>query len=301
MALNLAGLSTYTNETGFELMAAAVYQGQTSKYIKVVSGAGDSFAIPTIANTAAVQANGCSLSSTNTSTLGKVTMKLCDLAYVNDLCLKDLQDYYTSEYLPKTAYATDVLPFEDVFYGDIISNLSKKIDTILWEGDSGTGCNGILDLITDTAYSASVKTVTVYTSTTVANIIGYVDSIITSFGFDTIEKESTLWMSPSNYRKLLVAWRNANYFAGNLGEVKEGVFIPGSLNIYARPTAGITSDDYMVCAANDNLVLGTLNEADALNIKSNLNEYNDLFRIKAFWKQGAQIMFPSQVVYFVKK
>jgi hypothetical protein len=278
------------------MMAAAIYQGQTSKFIKVVSGAGNAFKIPTISNTITLQNDACNLEASGTTTLAQVTMSLCDLAYVNDLCVKTLRDYYTSEWMPKNSYANDALPFEDQFYGDILSAIAKKVDSVLWNGDSSLGCTGLLNLVTGSTYSASVVTVTAATTTT-SNIIATVDAAVVAFGFDTIEKESTLWMSPSNYRKLLVAWRNANYFAGNLAEAKEGVFIPGSINMYARPTAGITTDTQMVAAANDNLVMGTLNESDAMNLKSNFDEYRDLLRVKAFWRQGAQIIFPSQVVY----
>lgn len=299
MALSLTSMSKYSQEYGFKLVSAAVYKGQTTSVVRVVSGKGDTFKIPTISNTATLQADGCNLSSSATTTLAQATVSLCDIAYVNDMCVKDLRDYYYSEYLPASSNSNDTLgEFEDVFFNNIIEKVAVEVSKIFWEGSVSLGCTGIKQLIVNTAYSASTINITGSTTST-SNIIASVDNIITNFGYDTINEKASIWMSPSNYRKLLVAWRNANFFSPS-DLKKDGMEIPGSINMVARPDAGITSDDYMIGIADNNLVFGTLNEEDYMNLSAVHDEYRDLLRVKAFWRQGAQILFPSQVVYWYK-
>lgn len=194
-----------------------------------------------------------------------------------------------------TMNKSDVLPFEEMFFADIAAGISKKVDTIFWQGDDDLSCTGILDLLINTSYSsATISQTSGATGVSVGSIIASVDNLVAAYGFDTIQKDSTLWMSPNNYRKLLIAYKNANYY--NPADINnaEGVFVLGSLNVTARPTAGIP-DDYLVLAANDNLVFGTLNDSDHMNITAKYDEYRDLLRIKAIWKQGSSVIFPSQV------
>lgn len=295
MSFSLGTMTKYADEISFDLMTAALYQGQSLKHVRIVSGYGDTFKVPVLANTITLQNDACNMGSSGTSTITQVTISPCDLAYVNDLCVKDLREYFTSTYMPMTMNKSDVLPFEEMFFADIAAGISKKVDTIFWQGDDDLSCTGILDLLINTAYSSStISQSSGATGVSVGSIIASVDNLVAAYGFDTIEKDSTLWMSPSNYRKLLIAYKNANYY--NPADINnaEGVFVLGSLNVTARPTAGIT-DAALVLAANDNLVFGTLNDQDHMNITAKYDDYRDLLRIKASWRQGAQVIFPSQV------
>lgn len=302
MAFNVTGLVAYSKEVGFELMKSAIYKGQTAKHIRIVSGVGTSFKIPQITNTITLQADGCSLSSSGTTTFAQVTCTPCSPAYVNDLCVKDLQDYYTAEYLPASQMnGEDMGSFEQVILDDTAGRLAKKIDEILWSGDTTLSCTGFFGRI-DTTYSGSVESVTYAAATggtTTSNIIGLTDAMITAYTFDAVEETSSLWMSPSNYRKLLIAYRNANfYFDPNLDN-REGFLIPGSLGVYARPTVGIGTDKRLVLTWDKNLIMGTRSEEDLSKLEVKYDDFNQVIRIYGAWAQDSQFAYPAQVYSWV--
>jgi len=297
MAYDVSTLGTYTKEVGFDMLRAAIYEGQTSKFIRTVTGAGSNYKVPTVSNTITLQNQGCNLSSSGVTTLGQASISLCPLNYTNDLCDPDLRDKYTSEYLPKSEGKKDVIPFEAEILGDIASGIAEKVDSIIWNGDSTLGCTGFIGLLTGTSFSSSTTNITSFTAaTTTSNIMSMLDEISTQYPFDNVNKKSTIWLSAVNYKRFLIAGRNANYFNYKFDEVPEGIAYPGAINIYVRPTAGITSNNIMICAADDNLIFGTTNEKDSQTLDVQYDNVRKFNRISADWKQGVTVAFPSQVV-----
>ena len=300
MAYDVSSLSSYSKEVGQDILKAVFYHGQSTKYARIVSGVGASFKIPKLSNSVVLQADGCDLSTSATTSFEQITLTPCSLAYVNYLCKKDLDNYFLSEYLPASKMKNDEIPFEQQLIEDITDRISLDIERIYWSGNTSPSCTGILNKI-DGAYSGSVSTVTstVTGTPTTSTIITLVDDIITDYTFDTAKEQSSLWMSPSNYKRLCVAYRSANFFGGGFDfKAEEGFYIPGSINVWARSTAGITSDDRMVCTWDKNLILGTKFEGDFTSLEVKFNEFTDIIRIKGAWSQTADIAYPAQVSHW---
>lgn len=297
MSFNVAGLVTYSKEVGYDFMRAAIYKGQTSKYIRKVSGVGTSFKIPQISNTITLQADGCSLSSSGSTAFAQVTCTPCPLAYVNDLCMKDLKDYFTAEYLPASQMEGENMgTFEQVILEDITDRLALEIDKILWNGNSTIGCSGFFNKI-DGTYSGSVNTITYAAATggtTTLNIKGLVDEFVIACDFATKANPTSLWMSPSNYQKLILAHRDALQHQP-IGDNIEGFVVPGSLGVVARPTAGIITDTRMVATWDKNMVLGTRDENDLTKLEVKYDDFDQLVRIYGAWAQDSVITYPAQV------
>jgi hypothetical protein len=313
MSLNVSGLSTYTNETGQDLIKAAVLKGRTADIVRVQGGIKSAESINIIGSTLYAQLGACGWTQSGTTNLTQRDISVCDIKVNESICLNTLEKYYTQVMMNPGSYNENI-PFEQIFAEEKQGIIQGLVDDLFWKGSTTAGrtfgnftvagnttlCDGTLETLAHTSASAS----TVFTSLSASSFsagsaVAIVDALLAAVPEDVIDAEDlVLFMSYGDFRTLATAYRNANLFHYTGEESQGGDFtfmIPGT-NVRAYAVRGLSNTKYKVLTPASNLYLGTDLLNDSENFKIFYSEDNDEVRFLAKWKQGMQIAFPQFVV-----
>lgn len=309
MALNLAGLSAYTNENAMDLIKEAVLRGRTVDLIQVQGGIKSAATINRLSTTINAAAGACGWSATNSTTLDQRTITVDDIKINESICLNDLENYYTQVQMNPGSYNTDI-PFEQLYAENKKDQILGLVEDLIWRGDkvSGSGnlalANGFKKLFDAgiTASSAYYGTYSTNTTTLASTIVAKVDEAIAKINTDIIDTDDLhLFMSYADYRIYARALRDANYFAYT-GAENQGLDFsqvhPGT-NVRVVAVRGLNGTNRWVLTRASNLYVGTDLLSDAEDFKIWYSQDNDEVRFLAKWKLGVQAAWLDEVVYYV--
>lgn len=315
MSLNVSGLAAYTDETGMDLIKAAVLKGRTADIVRVQGGIKSTAAINIIGSSLTAQAGACGWNAAGTTSLTQRDISVCDIKVNEAICLNTLEDYYTQVMMNPGSYNENI-PFEQIFAEEKRDQIMALVDDLFWKGSTNatrvfgnvtvsattnyTLCNGILETLVHTSASAStVSTSLSGTAFSAGSAIAIVDAMIGAVPQDVMDAQDlVLLLSYADFRTYATALRNANLFHYT-GEQNQGaefsLMVPGS-NVRVYAVRGLASTKYKVLTPASNMYLGTDLLGDAENFKIWYSQDNDEVRFSAKWKQGAQVAFPQFVV-----
>lgn len=309
MALNLAGLSAYTNENAMDLIKEAVLRGRTVDLIQVQGGIKSAATINRLSTTINAAAGACGWSATNSTTLDQRTITVDDIKINESICLNDLENYYTQVQMNPGSYNTDI-PFEQLYAENKKDQILALVEDLIWRGDkvSGSGnlalANGFKKLFDAgiTASSAYYGTYSTNTTTLASTIVAKVDEAISKINTEIIDTDDLhLFMSYADYRIYARALRDANYFAYT-GAENQGLDFsqvhPGT-NVRVVAVRGLNGTNRWVLTRASNLYVGTDLLSDAEDFKIWYSQDNDEVRFLAKWKLGVQAAWLDEVVYYV--
>tara|TARA_R110000850_G_scaffold5554_1_gene22765 strand:+ start:3723 stop:4646 length:924 start_codon:yes stop_codon:yes gene_type:complete len=302
MALDLTGLTKYTNETGSELIKEAVLTGRTVDLVTVQGGIKHKETINRLSGTLTAQAGACGWTAAGTTLLDQRTIEVSPIKINEAICLDDLESYYTSTMMNAGSYNEDI-PFEQIFAEDKRDKLKALIEELVWKSNKSTGsgnlalADGLVKLLDAEVVSPYDGTYTI--ATFGANAIDIVDAMIAQVNEDVIDQEDmTLFMSYSNYRLYAKALRDANLFHYNGAENQGQAFSqmhPGT-NVKVVAVKGLNGINRLVLTPASNIVVGTDLLSDAEDFKVFYSVDNDEVRFLAKFKVGVQVQFINYVV-----
>lgn len=307
MALDLAGLSAYTNENAMDLIKEAVLRGRTVDLVQVQGGIKSSATINRLSTTLNAQAGACGWSATGSTILDQRTISVCDIKINESICLNDLEAYYTQVMMNPGSYNTEI-PFEQLFAENKRDQILALVEDLIWKGNTSTGtgnlalCDGFKKLF-DAGITASSAFYGTYSVSNLANeVIAKVDQAISKLNTDIIDSDDLhLFMSYADYRTYAKALRDANYFAYT-GAENQGLDFsqihPGT-NVRVVAVRGLNSTNRWVLTRASNLYVGTDLLSDAEDFKIFYSQDNDEVRFLAKWKLGVQVAWFDEVVYYV--
>ena len=196
-----------------------------------------------------------------------------------------------------------------MYLANKVEKIGQLVEDIFWKGSVnstyGGGnlalCNGILEVLENTSATASVIAATATGALTPATALDVVDNMIAQIPNDVLEaSDLTLFMSHSNFRILMKALRDKNYFYGYDGQGHTWVLDNyTNTNVKVVATRGLNGLNEMVLTPASNLYFGTDSFGEARNgdgfqfwydVRDNIT----YFRAKL--KVGAQVAFPQYVV-----
>jgi len=304
MALNLSGLSEYTDQHSGELIKEAVLTGRTVETVRVKGEIKHSATINRLSSSLTAQAGACGFNSAGSTSLTQRTITVDDIKINESFCLNDLEDFYTSTMMNPGSY-NEELPFEQIFAENKRDLLKALIEDLIWKGDkdSGSGnlelANGLVKLLDAEVTSPYSGTYTIATFS--ANIIDTVDEMIGKLNEDVIDSEDlVLFMSYANYRTYAKALRDANLFhytgAENQGDNFSQMH-PGT-NVKVMAVRGLRGINRLVLSPASNIVVGTDLVDDAEDFKLFYSQDNDEVRFISKFKIGVQVEFITYVVMY---
>ena len=242
---------------------------------------------------------GCGFSASGTATLTQRTITTAIIKINMDICPDSLLGKYP-EYLVKIGANSEELPFEKYVTDAIVSEINKKIEKLIWQGDTSKTTDtdlkwidGILEQLSDDS--------SVIVSTSIAHgtaIYNAIKAVYMDIPEEALERGAEIYVSPANYRAFLQAMVEKNYFhySGPQDAAPEEFIFPGT-DVKVVKTPGLAGvNNKIVATFPENLVYGCDVENDAEEIKIWFSDDDDLFKLKAKWNSGIAYHFPAMMV-----
>lgn len=307
MSLNLSGLQKWTDEHAMDLIKEAVLKGRTVDLVTVQGGIKHAATINRLSTALTAQAGACGWNAQGTTTLDQRTIEVCDIKINEAICLNDLEDYYTSVMMNPGSYNTEI-PFEQLFAENKRDQVMALVEDLVWKGDKDTGsgnlalCNGFVKLFDAGITASSTSYGTFSVSGFGAEIVDKVDEAISKLNVNVIDAEDLhLFMGYAEYRAYAKALRDANLFHYTGAENQGADFSqihPGT-NVRVIAVRGLNNTNRFVLTPASNLYVGTDLLSDAEDFRIFYSQDNDEVRFLAKWKQGVQVAFLENVVWYV--
>lgn len=314
--INLSNLTKYTDQLATDLIAKAVLKGRTiDTGISVQPDVKYKASLNILNSTLTAAATSCGMSATGSVVLSQRDLEVCPLTVFEDVCLNDLEDYWTGKLMKAGSYNEEI-PFEQLYTEDKVKKIQALSEDLFWKGSkngnnvTGQGaasgnlalCDGILNLLQFTSATSSVITPGTTASFSKATAIDIIDSIISAFNASATdalgEDNLNIYISYPNFTLLTQALRDANFFHydANQGDFRINGYLGTSFNVIA--VRGLNGSNRIVCTPAANLYFGTdmLNDYETFEVFYFQKDDKVYFRSK--WKQGAQVAFPEFVVLY---
>tara|TARA_B100000767_G_C19747071_1_gene529034 strand:+ start:284 stop:1219 length:936 start_codon:yes stop_codon:yes gene_type:complete len=307
MALDVSGLSAFTDENKMDLIKKAILTGRSLEFMTIQPDIKSSATINILDSTLVGQAGSCGFNSDGTTVLSQRTLSVDAIKVNESICIDTLEAYYTQKMMNPGSY-NESIPFEQLYSEDKAEKIADMLESIVWKGDkSGSGnialADGLLKVIDaeGTVVDGNTGAVTAATGITAGNVVEIIDGMVESVPADIIDADDLiLFVGYDVYRVYAKALRNANLFhytgAENQGQ-EFSQMVPGT-NVKVVAVKGLNGTDRLILSRVANLYIGTdlLNDAEQFSIF--YSKDNDEVRFVAKLKVGAQVAFPELVVEF---
>jgi len=310
--LNLGNLTKYTDQLSGILLKEAVLVGNTFDYISIQSGIKFADSINILSNTLTAVAGACgTISPTGSTTLTQRNITVCPIMVAESICVEEFEQYWIGQLAKEGSY-NEFAPeaFNQLYLANKVEKVGQLVEDLFWKGDPGGNygsgnlllCDGILEILENTSATSSVISTTYSGAFTTANALDIVDSMVSLIPNDILDaNDLTLFISHANFRVLMNALRNNNYFFGYDGVTGHSWVLDNYTNTNVRivATRGLNGRNEAVLTLGSNLFFGTDSFGEARNgdgfqfwydIRDNIT----YFRAKL--KVGAQVAFPQYVV-----
>ena len=240
---------------------------------------------------------GCGFSASGTATLTQRTITTAIIKVNMDICPDSLLGKYP-EYLVRIGANSDELPFEQYVVDGITAELNKKIEKLIWQGDTtkttDTDLKWLNGILKQLASDTDKVAVNIAHGTAIYNAIKAVYMAIPE---ETLERGAEIYISPANYRDFLQAMVEKNYFhySGPQDAAPEEFVFPGT-DVKVVKTPGLAGVNNLIVASfPENFVYGCDAEGDLEEVKIWFSDDDDLFKLKVKWNSGIAYRFPNQV------
>ena len=214
-----------------------------------------------------------------------------------DICPDSLLGKY-AEYLVRIGANSNELPFEQYIIDGVTTEINKKIEKLIWQGDTSKNTdtdlkwiNGILKQLASDSDNVDVS---IAANTAIYDAI---KAVYLAIPEETLERGAEIYVSPANYRDFLMAMVEKKYFnySGPQDSAPEEFVFPGT-DVKVVKTPGLAGvNDRIVASFPENFVYGCDAEGDLEDVKIWFSDDDDLFKLKVKWNSGIAYRFPNLV------
>lgn len=299
MGLNVSALTDFNNEVAGELIVRSVYEGQTTSILPVKEGIKHQEPLNLFDVDLQIQDGTCvsTPSGSMIATQRNITVK--PRTSYDGLCLKDLDTKYLG------ISALDAGSYNETFalanaYGEMLTNqFAKKNDQFLWNTDSGSYAG--LGYLTSGSNSGVVTPAGADIPFVAADALDVIDTLIANLDADVADREDlTVWMSVSNFRKYVVALRNANNFYFDPASItnRSGILEMAYpfQNVKVVGTTGLQGSDRVALMPDAYAVVGTDLLSDFSEFQMWYDINSDQLKHRIASKLGVQVAYPEYIV-----
>lgn len=240
---------------------------------------------------------GCGFTASGSATLTQRTITTAVIKVNMDICPDSLLGKY-AEYLVRIGANSNELPFEQYIIDGVTTEINKKIEKLIWQGDTTQSTdtdlkwlNGILKQL---ASDSDKVAVSIAANTAIYDAI---KAVYLAIPEETLERGAEIYVSPANYRDFLMAMVEKKYFnySGPQDSAPEEFVFPGT-DVKVVKTPGLAGvNDRIVASFPENFVYGCDAEGDLEDVKIWFSDDDDLFKLKVKWNSGIAYRFPNQV------
>lgn len=294
MAFEVSGLSAYIKENREGILRKVILEGDTISKMRKQLGVKTSerlhyFSLDPVFQDGA----GCGFSAEGATNITEKDITTAPIKINDEWCNDDLLGKY-AEYLVR--YGADAnaekLAFEELISEELIKNINKKMEMLVWQGDSNDG-----DLIDGLLAQADADSSTTTVSFSSADTMyDKVKAVILAIPEEILDN-AVVFVSPSNFRSLVFELLEMNNFHIAPEEIEKGEFYFPGTTIAIKKTIGLTGvDDKIYASTFDNMVYATDMMGDKEELRFWFSDDDDLHRLKAKWNAGVATYFSDYVV-----
>ena len=240
---------------------------------------------------------GCGFTAAGSATLTQRTITTAVIKVNMDICPDSLLGKY-AEYLVRIGANSNELPFEQYIIDGVTTEINKKIEKLIWQGDttqaSNTDLKWINGILKQLASDSDKVAVSIAANTAIYDAI---KAVYLAIPEETLERGAEIYVSPANYRDFLMAMVEKKYFnySGPQDSAPEEFVFPGT-DVKVVKTPGLAGvNDRIVASFPENFVYGCDAEGDLEDVKVWFSDDDDLFKLKVKWNSGIAYRFPNQV------
>lgn len=240
---------------------------------------------------------GCGFTALGSATLTQRTITTAVIKVNMDICPDSLLGKY-AEYLVRIGANSNELPFEQYIIDGVTTEINKKIEKLIWQGDttqaSNTDLKWINGILKQLASDSDKVAVSIAANTAIYDAI---KAVYLAIPEETLERGAEIYVSPANYRDFLMAMVEKKYFnySGPQDSAPEEFVFPGT-DVKVVKTPGLAGvNDRIVASFPENFVYGCDAEGDLEDVKIWFSDDDDLFKLKVKWNSGIAYRFPNQV------
>ena len=240
---------------------------------------------------------GCGFTAAGSATLTQRTITTAVIKVNMDVCPDSLLGKY-AEYLVRIGANSNELPFEQYIVDGVTTEINKKIEKLIWQGDTtqstNTDLKWINGILKQLASDSDKVAVSIAANTAIYDAI---KAVYLAIPEETLERGAEIYVSPANYRDFLMAMVEKKYFnySGPQDSAPEEFVFPGT-DVKVVKTPGLAGvNDRIVASFPENFVYGCDAEGDLEDVKIWFSDDDDLFKLKVKWNSGIAYRFPNQV------
>lgn len=240
---------------------------------------------------------GCGFTASGSATLTQRTITTAVIKVNMDICPDSLLGKY-AEYLVRIGANSNELPFEQYIIDGVTTEINKKIEKLIWQGDttqaSNTDLKWLNGILKQLASDSDKVAVSIAANTAIYDAI---KAVYLAIPEETLERGAEIYVSPANYRDFLMAMVEKKYFnySGPQDSAPEEFVFPGT-DVKVVKTPGLAGvNDRIVASFPENFVYGCDAEGDLEDVKIWFSDDDDLFKLKVKWNSGIAYRFPNQV------
>lgn len=240
---------------------------------------------------------GCGFTALGSATLTQRTITTAIIKVNMDICPDSLLGKY-AEYLVRIGANSNELPFEQYIVDGVTTEINKKIEKLIWQGDtsksSDTDLKWLNGILKQLASDSDKVAVSIAAKTAIYDAI---KAVYLAIPEETLERGAEIYVSPANYRDFLMAMVEKKFFnySGPQDSAPEEFVFPGT-DVKVVKTPGLAGvNDRIVASFPENFVYGCDAEGDLEDVKIWFSDDDDLFKLKVKWNSGIAYRFPNQV------
>lgn len=233
---------------------------------------------------------GCGFSPVGNTNFSERTVETHILKVNDEWCNDDLLGKY-AEYLVKFGANKNAeeFGFEKEILDGIGRGINKKMEKIVWQGDTGLSITGLIELAKG---ADSASTITARSESTV---YAAVKNVIMAIPEEILD-DAVVFLSPANFRKLVFELLEMNNFHITPEEIEKGEFYFPGTTIAVHKTFGMTGSDDIYATTWGNMIYACDMMSDKEEYRVWFSDDNDVHRLKIKFNMGVTTLFPDAVV-----
>lgn len=241
----------------------------------------------------------CSFNAADVATLSQRTIETVPLKVDGEICPRTLWGTYAEE-LVRVNATEETLPFEQYLTDAIINEVNKKIEKLIWQGDTTSQdpdlkwFNGFLALA---GADASVIPVTI--TGTAASAYNDILAVYNAAPEEALERGFDIFVSPATFRAFVQALVAQNYYhySGPQDSYPEEFIFPGTdARVVRTPGLAGLASTQILGTFRRNLYYGCDIESASEDIDIWYSKDDRVVKYEVLWNSGVQYAFPDQIV-----
>ena len=240
--------------------------------------------------------SGCAFNPLDEITLTQREINTAAIKVDGQICPETLLGKY-AEYLVRINATENDLPFEQYIVEALVAQVNKKIETLIWQGNTAAQIPDLIDgFLTQFGSDSDVITATL---TSISDAYTAVKTVYFAMPEETLDKGGLIFVDPAIFRALVNDLVVLNYYHYDMGNsFLEEILLPGT-DVKVVKTPGLAGTKAIVGTFGENLVYGCDMENDHEDIDLWWSQDDRVFKYQVKWNSGVAYHFPDQVVFGV--